>query len=790
MAAGSLDRSTWRTNSRPPVSGTSPGSPADPGNLRCEYLRDPVAVDTAVPRLSWELRTAATAERCLVQSAYRVLVGSSLGVLEENRGDLWDSGKVPSGATAGIAYDGTPLTSRQRCYWKVRTWDEHDRPSEWSPASRFTMALLRRDDWKAAWITCRPQRPETAAHFGFLSRFADTPDLTTWVQIDLGRAERIDGVRLWGTWMTGRFSLPGGGFPLRFRVEISDDPGFSHARTVFDHTASDYPLPGLEPVLLELGSHEARVIRLTATKLSGEHDAVWDPAGAKWRAGAQTSSYLALAEMEVLGNGRNLAHGKPVTASDANEQECFNPPVDSLIAPCIHGGWSPDYLTDGRTQPDLGSRFRLAPVSSLRKEFVVEKAVRRATLYATALGSYEFSLNGEKIGDHVLAPPWTVFSKRVLYQTLDVTAMLKPGANTLAAMLGDGWFRMRGWDYFGSNKRFAGFYNADERWLLGQLEVEFTDGDRMTVATDRTWQTHGDGPFRYASMYDGVLYDERKELPGWDKPGFTGLQGWMNAVEGSPAAVPVLSSQSIPPVRTGREIEPASCIELRPGTFVYDFGEQIAGVCRIRVRGPRDSEVKLRFAQALDEDGSLYVANLMGSYDNQDVFVLDGQGVRSHTPLFTYHGFRYVEVTGALSADHIEELTALEIGSDLESNLTFSSSDGRLNTLVSIIDKAYRSNMPGIATDCAGRDERLPWLGDCFTVEVQSMCSMYDFAAFGANEVRVMHDALNSHGVCPPTLTKVADEGDPPYACWSDAAVVAPYLIWLNYEDRRSLEDG
>jgi alpha-L-rhamnosidase len=277
--------------------------------------------------------------------------------------------------------------------------------------------------------------------------------------------------------------------------------------------------------MLELGSHEARLIRLTATKLSGEHDAVWDPAGARWRAGAQKSSYLALAEMEVLGNGRNLAHGKPVTASDVYGQECFNPPVDSLIAPCIHGGWSPDYLTDGRTEPGLGSRFRLAPVCSLRKEFVVEKTVRSATLYATALGSHEFGLNGHKIGDHRLAPPWTVSSKRVLYQTLDATAMLKPGANTLAAMLGDGCFRMRGWDYFGGNKQIAGFYNADERWLLEQLEVEYINGSRMTDATDRTWQTHGDGPFRYASMYDGVLHDERKGLPGWVKPGLTDLQG-------------------------------------------------------------------------------------------------------------------------------------------------------------------------------------------------------------------------------------------------------------------------
>ena len=327
--------------------------------------------------------------------------------------------------------------------------------------------------------------------------------------------------------------------------------------------------------------------------------------------------------------------------------------------------------------------------------------------------------------------------------------------------------------------------------LLGQLEIEYTDGSRMTIATDQTWQSHGDGPLQRTSIYDGVLYDARRELPGWDKPGLTDKRGWTNVIEGTPVNIPVLSSQPMPPIQIIRELKPLSHSELRPGVYIFDFGEQLAGICRIRVSGKKNTAVKLRFAQALKDDGNLYVANLMGSYDNEDVFILDGLGPKTFIPPFTYHGFRYVELSGVESYRDIEDITALEVGCAITRSAAFSSSDQRLNKLVDIIDRAYRSNMPpGLSTDCAARDERLPWLGDCFTDEVQSMCYLYDFSTFGINQLRVINDALNSHGVCPPALTRVSDENDPQMACWSDASILAPFILWLNYGDRHSLETG
>ncbi|NBV86077.1 MAG: hypothetical protein EBS01_07400, partial [Verrucomicrobia bacterium] len=727
----------------------------------------------------------------LHQSAYQILVASSPATLEKDTGDIWDSGKVASDETIGITFGGKALRSRDDCYWKVRVWDTDDRVSDWSESARWTMGLLNREDWRAKWISLPSPEPPSTAHFGYQSVRAKKQDEVKWVQIDLGGSTQFDSVKLWPAWPMGRYAVPGSGFPIRFKIEVADREDFSDGRLIVDRTGEDVPNPGGESLALQFAPVSGRFVRLTTAKLSGWGWPAWDTAQSRWRTDSlNTSPMLALAEMEVLRGNANLAFGKPVSAKDAWEDDPEASAIHNAetISPERHGGWSRSFLTDGRTDADLGSRFHITPVSFLRREFAVAKPVKRATLYASALGCYEFRINGVRVGDDPLAPSWSIYSKRVLYQTHDVTAQLKSGANALGAMLADGWYRMRGWDFSGSNKRFAGFFNADDRWLIGQLELEYTDGSRDIIGTDSAWQGHDDGPIRRTSMDDGAHYDSRKELPGWDQPIRQKTQGWRPVAERNLEIGPVLSAQTMPPIRIAQEHKPRSRTEPQPGVYVYDFGEQITGVCRVRLEGPAGTTVRLRYGEAVQADGSIYVANLIGNYDNEDVFILDGRGPKTITPAFTYHGFRYVEVRGLPSAEALQEITGLRMGSDLVRTMTLATSDRRLNRLNELIERSYRSCLFGLVFNGAGRDERYPWVGDIYNLEGQSLSTLFDYAAFGANQQRVVLEAQNSDGITHEVLMRVAPENMKAPAGWCESTVMGAYPLWLHYGDRRILE--
>jgi alpha-L-rhamnosidase len=761
-------------------------------NLRCEYLVNPVGIDATRPRLSWNLQPGEPGRRGMRQTAYRVLVASSAERLAENRGDLWDSGKVASDLMVGVEYGGKPLASGSRCWWKVMVWDQRGQASPWSAPAFWTLGLLHIDDWQAKWIGEPLTEPLTAENLGYRSQDAKSKDALKWVQIDLGASRRIDAVRLWGAWPATVKSPPGDGFPLRFKIEATENIDLSDAVTLVDRTDQDVPNPGVKPLLLRFEPRRARYVRLTATKLGGPWTAMncWDAESESWKPKlvANRPGKLALAEMEVLSNERNIALGQPVEALDA---------VDAVTVPNLGvvPGWSKAALTDGQTESDVGSAYHHRPATLVRREFDARKAVRQATLYATAQGCYELYINGFRVGDQQLAPGWTIYDKRVLVQTYDVSQLLQRGVNVIGVVLGDGWFRMTReiWDNFDSMKRFSGYRSypgCESRWLLAQLEITYEDGSQQTIGTDRSWLCHGDGPLRRSSMYSGVLYDARKEITGWEQPMLKTGGEWRPAVERPIATGPRLSAQMMEPIRVLEELKPLKRMESQAGRYVYDFGKIIAGVCRIKVDGPAGATITLRYAEALKPDGTIYLANLGGNYSNRDTFILAGHGPQSFIPSFTYHGFRYVEVSGVPSAEAIAEIVALALGSDVPRAGTFASSDPRLNRLCAIVDQAYRSNMPSLTVDCVGRDERKPWMGDCFTDELQSLAYLYDFAAFGANQHQVIVDATGTDGVCPPFVRNANPGTMDASACWSDASVNTPHGLWLNYADRRSLECG
>ncbi len=427
----------------------------------------------------------------------------------------------------------------------------------------------------------------------------------------------------------------------------------------------------------------------------------------------------------------------------------------------------------------IGSSSSGGSASYLRKEFFLEQVPEQATAYATALGVYDLWVNGLRVCDRMLAPEWTDYRRRVQVQTFDLMRVVRQGSNVIGAALADGWYAGR----IGLDGGRA-MYGSQPR-LLVQLEA----GDER-VTSDGSWRVTNEGPIRAADILDGEVIDARCGLPGWAKPGFD--DGDWQPVTAEPlAADPALVSQPAEPIRVIREIRPAAEWHARAGTLVVDFGENLAGVCRARLRGPRGRAVTLRHAEAI-EDGRIYRENLrrgvtldtgetLDGAAQEDTFVLAGTGGwEEFQPRFTYHGFRFVEVDGIEGVD-IGELTALAVGTDLRRTGEFDCSEPLLRQIVEATARTQRANSMGIPTDCPQRDERLGWAGDV-QLFAGTASILHDVAAFLERWLRDVRDAQFEDG----RIASIAPNPFPPprfYSnpAWADAGVLVPWRLYWAY---------
>jgi len=723
-----------------------------PAGLRCEYRQNPLGIDVRQPRLSWVLEAAPTAARGLKQSAYRVLAASTPEKLAAEQGDLWDSGKVESDRQLHIEYTGKPLTSRMRCYWKVRVWDQDGKPSGWSEPAMWSMGLLDPGDWQAEWIAGEGQRAaQSGPHNGYHSQFGAKPDTQKWVLMDLGKARRIDAVRLWPArpydWTP---DTPGFLFPLRFRIEAAGEKDFGDRQVVADRTGEDVPNPGAEPLTCRFKPVMARYVRLTASRLrvrDGDHYG------------------LALAEIQVFAGDENVARGARVEALDSIEQ----------------GGWSTAKLVDGRLKPDPGAA-RLRPATLLRKTFAIVGAIERATLYATGLGLYEAHLNGRRVADGLLAPEYTTYVSRVQYRAFDVTGLLQSGANAVGAVLGDGWHGDR---CFGapavSRRKFAG-----RRGFRLRLDVQIAGGRTLTIATDSSWRSTADSPIRSASLYDGERYDARHEKPGWDQPGFDDA-GWQGV---RTVAFPgtELVWQPNEPIRVTRELTPARVAEPKEGVYVFDLGQNMVGWCRLKIRGgAAGREITLQHGERLNKDGTVYTANLR-SAKQRDVYLCKGGAEEVFEPHFTYHGFRYVEVRGLPGRPAGTDLVGRVLNSSAPEVGHFECSNELINQLIHNAFWSQLGNLMSIPTDCPQRDERAGWMGDIQSFSQNAIFNM-NMAAFFTKWLRDVRDSQADNGqfsdISPHPVDPNGGSGAP---AWADAGVFVAWRVYQNYADTRLLE--
>ncbi len=400
--------------------------------------------------------------------------------------------------------------------------------------------------------------------------------------------------------------------------------------------------------------------------------------------------------------------------------------------------------------------------NQLRKEFTLPEAPARARIFLSGLGYSELRINGRKVGNHVLDPGWTAFEKRDLYVTYDVAPYLRKGANAIAIMLGQGWFKRRA--------------------ALAQLNVELAGGGTFRLATDTSWQT-APGPILEDSVYDGETYDARRETPGWDRPGYAG-DGWKPAVLEQPPGG-VLSAQLMPPIEVTDTLVPRKLTSVEPGVYVYDLGQNISGWVQLKVEGPAGTTVRLRHAELIYPNGAINVENLRTARAT-DVYILKGGGPETYHPRFTYHGFRYVELTGFPGTPTLDTLRAKVVRTAVPTTGGFSCSNDTLNQIQKIAVWGIKTNLHSVPTDCDQRDERKGWMADAHLAAETALFN-FDIAPVYRNFLRSIHDEQDAQGAVPDTVP-FAGGGRVSDPAWGTAYPLIAWYVYLYTGDRQILE--
>jgi alpha-L-rhamnosidase len=455
--------------------------------------------------------------------------------------------------------------------------------------------------------------------------------------------------------------------------------------------------------------------------------------------------------------------------------------------------WQSAHVVADLADKRLGDPGELPqPAAYLRRTLALSKNIQRARLYVTALGSYRVFLNGSRVGGDVMTPDFTDYRKRVLYQAYDVTSLLVNGNNVISALLGDGWY--------GSGLTWVGmhFFPPPDRFVA-QLELDYADGSHDTVVTNESWKAAA-SPILRSDIYGGEVYDARLEQAGWEKPGFDDSK-WKAAVSADAPAIAV-SSQITAPARVIASLKPKGVTPVANGAYIFDMGQNMVGWVTLKVTGAAGTKVRLRFAEILNPDGTIYTANLRNA-DATDVYILRGGNEETFSPHFTFHGFRYVEVAGypgTPTLDAIKGDVVSSVSGDPVAKLATSSD--LVNQMWSIGIWGQRGNFLSIPTDCPQRDERLGWMGDA-GVFWRTGSYNFDIAAFSQKFIQDIVDAQTSQGaftnVSPNTLpfdggetegTSAWNEGMVGAPGWGDAGVIVPWTTWVQYGDKAVIEEN
>lgn len=449
--------------------------------------------------------------------------------------------------------------------------------------------------------------------------------------------------------------------------------------------------------------------------------------------------------------------------------------------------WRGNWISDGND-------IDLKPAPRFRCEFPVHGAVVSARAYIACAGLYTLEINGAKVGDRVLDPAFTRFDRRILYTTFDVTDFLDAGANAVGVELGNGWYNHQAkatWDFDKAPWRARPAFCMD-------IRICYADGSVETVSTGHGWKTSTDGPVTYDNIYTGERHDARRNQAGWSRPGYD--DSMWNGVILRSCPAPVVSAQSMMPVREGAEIRAVNISRIRPTRLVYDFGVNMSGNARLRIKGPAGTTVTLKYAERLGTDGQADQSNIDVYYFGNgktepfqtDVFTLSG-GEDEFCARYSYKGFRYVEVElGSPVEMETDNLVAVPVHSDVPSAGDISSSAGILEAIHDAACRAYISNLMGYPTDCPQR-EKNGWTGDA---HIAIETGLYNYDGFTVYEKWLAdhRDEQQPNGVLPDIIPTGGWGYHAPSANgngldWTSTIALIPWQLYLFYGDDKPLRD-
>lgn len=735
--------------------------------MQTEHLTNPIGIDAKAPAFSWAMKSDV---RCQSQTAYQILMSDSEENLK-NGNYVWDSGKKQSDLSSSIHYEGAPLSASTRYFWQVRVWNS-DEASVISPVAFFETGLMDSGWGDAKWIGV----DTTAEPFK-----QPCKDTKFTIDADFIMHDGIFGL-IFGTKDINNFYMwqvtSGGLSPHQW---VNGSP-----KTIGEQPKFDGVFPTKEDAVekiqhLTIEASDGNIKTYVNNILVDERTV--DPF---------ELGYVGFRNAGVAFSIDN------VIIKDSKGAIINNYDFEDISDPGFLTGEIVDGMNllthgcgDGLTFAADSELWPSAPM--MRREFNTTqgKEIESATLYATAAGLYMMEINGKSVDDSYLNPGSTQYNKTLMYQTYDVTDLVSEGKNAVAAMLGHGWFK----------KEYSNF--GSRLGLYAKLLIKYKDGTSETVVTDDNWKYSIKTPVVADDYYLGEVYNALLEQEGWSEPDFDDSQWYKVGVYDKEAlGIGEIVAQDIERIRNTITLKPVAVTEPSPGVYIYDFGQNFAGIPRVKINSPEGQVIQFRYGEMLNlkdmeggdgPEGTLYRKNLLDAY-SIDRYIAKGTQDEVFEPSFVYHGFRYLEISGVDKQIPVEDVEGIVFHTALDSTGSFESSSELINRLWQNTLWSQRSNFMSIPTDCPQRRERWGWTGDAHIFARTASYNM-DTYQFFRKYLRDMRDGQTEdgkfHDVTPGKDKTVWNlRGGNATSGWGDAGVIIPWQMYLQYGDVGIIEEN